>query len=48
MIKKDYMKPSMMVVQLQHRQHVLAGSGPDTLEGTPGEKPEDDIWYDLE
>ena len=26
MIKKDYMKPTMKVVQLQHRQHILAGS----------------------
>lgn len=26
MIKKDYMKPSLKVVQLQHRQHILAGS----------------------
>ena len=26
MIKKDYMKPTMTVVQLQHSQHILAGS----------------------
>ena len=26
MIKKDYMKPATKVVQLQHRQHILAGS----------------------
>ena len=26
MIKKDYVKPTMKVVQLQHRQHILAGS----------------------
>ena len=26
MIKKDYMKPSLKVVQLQHRQQILAGS----------------------
>ena len=26
MKKKNYMKPSLKVVQLQHRQHILAGS----------------------
>ena len=26
MIKKDYMKPSLKVVQLQHSQQILAGS----------------------
>jgi len=26
MIKKEYMKPATKVVQLQHSQHILAGS----------------------
>ena len=26
MIKKDYMKPTMNVVQLKHQTHILAGS----------------------
>ena len=26
MIKKEYMKPSMKVVELQHKCHILAGS----------------------
>ena len=26
MIKKEYMKPATTVVQLQHSQHILAGS----------------------
>lgn len=26
MIKKDYMKPTMNVVQLKHHTHILAGS----------------------
>ena len=26
MIKKEYMKPTVTVVQLQHRQHILAES----------------------
>ena len=29
MIKKDYMKPATKVVQLQHSQHILAGSYTD-------------------
>ena len=29
MIKKDYMKPTVTVVQLQHSQHILAGSYTD-------------------
>ena len=29
MIKKEYMKPATTVVQLQHRQHILAGSYTD-------------------
>ena len=27
-MKKDYMKPTMRVVKMQHRQHILTGSGP--------------------
>ena len=26
MIKKDYIQPTMRVVKLQHRSHILAGS----------------------
>jgi hypothetical protein len=26
-MKKNYMKPTMRVVKMQHRQHILAGSG---------------------
>ena len=29
MIKKEYMKPATKVVQLQHSQHILAGSYTD-------------------
>lgn len=37
------------VVKLQHRSHILAGSGPKTLQGhaMSGEETED-TWYDLE
>ena len=42
MIKKDYQKPTMKVVKLQQRTHILAGSGPHTLNGT------EDTWYELE
>ena len=26
-MKKNYMKPTMRVVKMQHRQHILTGSG---------------------
>ena len=49
MIKKAYQKPTINVVKLQHHTHILAGSGPDTLQGhaKSGEETED-TWYDLE
>ena len=49
MIKKAYQKPTINVVKLQHRSHILAGSGPKTLQGhaQSGEETED-TWYDLE
>ena len=42
-------KPTINVVKLQHQTHILAGSGPDTLQGhaKSGEETED-TWYDLE
>ena len=48
MIKKDYQKPTMKVVQLQQRQHILTASEPKTLRGSQGSTPEEDTWYDLE
>lgn len=39
--KKDYQKPTMNVVLLQHQDYLLAGS-PKTLEGTAGN------WQELE
>ena len=49
MIKKAYQKPTIKVVQLQQRQHILTVSGPETLSGhaQSGEETED-TWYDLE
>ena len=49
MIKKAYQKPTINVVKLQHKTHILVGSGPDTLQGHAkrGEETED-TWYDLE
>ena len=43
MIKKDYQKPTIKVVQLQQRQHILTVSGPQTLHGTSNED-----WEELE
>lgn len=49
MIKKDYQKPSMKVVQLQQHHHILAGSKePQTLSGSKGDTQEEDTWYYLE
>lgn len=50
MIKKEYQKPMMKVVQLQHCTHILAASGPRTLSGpnTSGSGSEEEDWYDLE
>ncbi len=50
MIKKDYQKPTMKVVKIQHQSHILAGSGPQTLRGTnaSGTGSNDDDWYELE
>ena len=47
--KKAYQKPTINVVKLQHQTYILAGSGPDTLEGhaMSGEETED-TWFDLE
>jgi hypothetical protein len=48
MTKKDYQKPTMRVVELQQRQHILTVSGPETLSGSKGATSEQDTWYDLE
>ena len=44
MIKKDYMKPTVTVVQLQHRQHILAGSyaGIQSKNSTDDDNPDYD------
>ena len=48
MKKKVYQKPTMKVVQLQHRQQILTGS-PETLSGHSKSSSEtQDTWYDLQ
>ena len=44
MIKKEYMKPATTVVQLQHNQHILAGSyaGIQTKNSTDDDAPDYD------
>ena len=42
MKKKDYQKPTMNVVQLQHQTHLLAGSGVQSMRSGYGEAEEDD------
>ena len=50
MIKKAYRKPTISVVKLQHQTHILAGSGPKTLQGpnTSGNGSAESDYYDLE
>jgi len=48
MNKKDYQKPTMTMVQLQHQTQILAGSEPKTLSGSKGEDSKPDTWYELE
>ena len=47
MNKKDYQKPTLNVVQLQHQTQILVGS-PNTLSGSKGEDSNQDTWYELE
>ena len=44
MIKKEYMKPTMRVVKVQHQSHILAGSLRSVK--SSGLDSEDDLLYD--
>ena len=44
MIKKEYMKPIMWVVKVQHQSHILAGSLRSVK--SSGLDSEDDLLYD--
>ena len=44
MNKKDYQKPAMRVVLLQHQQHLLAGSGTFTTTSTNLDDGDDFIF----
>ena len=44
MIKKEYMKPTMWVVKVQHQSHILAGSLRSVK--SSGLDNEDDLEYD--
>ncbi|MBQ8065107.1 MAG: hypothetical protein IJ144_01515 [Prevotella sp.] len=44
MIKKEYMKPTMRVVKVQHQSHILAGSLRSVK--SSGLDDEDDLLYD--
>lgn len=44
MIKKEYMKPTMRVVKVQHQSHILAGSLRSVK--SSGLDDEDDLQYD--
>lgn len=47
MIKKEYLKPTMQVVQLQHHG-IICTSDPKTLSGEKGQGGSENIWRDLE
>ena len=47
-MKKEYMKPTMKVVQLQHHAHILTGSPLKTLSGSKGEGSTPTTWQELE
>ena len=48
MIKKAYQKPTINVVKLRHKTHILVGSI-QTLQGHAKSSEEtEDTWYDLE
>jgi hypothetical protein len=42
MKKKDYQKPTMQVVKLQHQAHLMAGSGVQSTRSGYGEAQEED------
>lgn len=44
MIKKEYMKPTMRVVKVQHQSHILAGSLQSVK--SSGLDSENDLQYD--
>lgn len=46
MIKKAYQQPTVKVVKIQHQTHLLAGSGPATLNGSK-DGDDDPEWKDL-
>jgi hypothetical protein len=43
MKRKDYQRPTMKVVQLQHQTHLLAGSGVEANRSGYGTAQED-VW----
>ena len=47
MMKKEYYKPTVKVVQLRHRL-ILTSGEQKTLSGSKGATSEEDTWYYLE
>ena len=49
MIRKEYKKPTMKVVQLRHRTRMLLASEPQQLSGHQKSGTEtSDTWYELQ
>ena len=47
MHREDYTKPTMTVVPLKHRSHIL-DSSPVQLNGSKGATEAEDTWYELQ
>lgn len=48
MHRKDYTKPTMTVVPLKYRSHILNSSSVRTLKGSKGTTEAEDTWYELQ
>ena len=45
MKRKDYMKPTMKVVKLQHQSHILSVSNQDSKAGLQDYEYQEDVWF---
>ena len=48
MHRKDYTKPTMTVIPLKHRSHILDSSPVQTLRGKAATEAEEETWYELQ
>lgn len=48
LLKQEYQKPMVKVVELQYHTNLLQASPPKTMSGEKGETPTEDKWVELE